>query len=65
MTITEKNTTDTADHDAHKVFGTDAELSSRAENDLMNMLRNGRHPAYRSLRCLGVTIGLRVRGEKT
>ena len=65
MTTTAKNETEAADHDAHKFIETDAALSSRAENDLMNMLREGRHPAYRTLRCLGVTIGVRVRGENT
>lgn len=65
MSSTDKNRTDAAEPDAHQIFGLDAELSSRAENDLMNMLRDGRHPAYRTLRCLGVTIGVRVRGEKS
>ena len=64
MTTTAKNKSDFADQEACKLGETDAELSSRAENDLMNILRNGRHPAYRTLRCLGVTIGVRVREEK-
>ena len=65
MTTTDKKTHDAAGPDAYKVFGPDAELSSNGEHDLMNMLREGRHSAYRTLRCLGVTIGVRVHGDKT
>lgn len=64
MATADKNTPKAPDIDAPQDFGTDAELSARAENDLMNLLRIGRYPAYRTLRCLGVTIGVRVRGEK-
>ena len=64
MPTADKNTTETVDIDPQQDFGMEAELSARAENDLMNMLRSGRNPAYRTLRCLGVTIGVRVRGGK-
>ncbi|MDJ0666356.1 MAG: hypothetical protein QNJ61_03740 [Desulfobacterales bacterium] len=65
MRNTDKNTHDAAAPETYKVFGPDAELSSHGEHDLMNMLREGRHSAYRTLRCLGVTIGVRVHREKT
>ena len=64
MANADKHTIEVPDIDTPQDLGTDAELSARAENDLMNLLRIGRYPAYRTLRCLGVTIGVRVRGEK-
>ena len=65
MTTTEKNTRDAAKREVIEILGTDVELSSSGENDLMDMLRDGRHPAYQTLRCRGVTIGVRIRGKKT
>lgn len=64
MATADKQTMEALDIDTPQGLGTDAELSTRAENDLMNVLRTGRHPAYRTLRGLGVTIGVRVREEK-